>query len=309
MDRWIRLLALTAMVVLAPLASRVQAQVRGVYPLGMSATGSGVTPPAGITYANAFLAYSRDALVGPDGEVVTTGQNSVFMDLNTITWVAPRPIASLGNARYSFSATLPFANNSLATDSAGALSGGGGFADAFVQPAILGWTIGHLALKTALGFLAPTGQYTAGANDNVGSGYWTLSVSSGQTLSLGASGGTVISAFEMYEFHGTQGGSQVHPGQTLDLDYSIMQRIGSRADVIVQFGIVGYGQWQTTATTGSSVTPADSASRYIVNALGAGANVQLPARLVSLGVRYFHEFADRSTYKGNSLQISFSVSF
>ena len=41
------------------LISSASAQVRGVYPLGMTATNSGVTPQAGFTYTNQFLFYSR----------------------------------------------------------------------------------------------------------------------------------------------------------------------------------------------------------------------------------------------------------
>jgi hypothetical protein len=52
---------------------QAQAQVRGVYPLGMSALNSGVTPEPGFTYSNLFLFYSRNQFVGPAGEVLATG--------------------------------------------------------------------------------------------------------------------------------------------------------------------------------------------------------------------------------------------
>ena len=42
------------------LAMPAPAQNRGVYPLGMSATNSGVTPEPGVSYANQLLFYSRD---------------------------------------------------------------------------------------------------------------------------------------------------------------------------------------------------------------------------------------------------------
>ena len=51
------------------------------------------------------------------------------MDMNSFVWVSEKQIGALGGARFSFSATLPIANNSLSSDTAGALSGGGGFAD------------------------------------------------------------------------------------------------------------------------------------------------------------------------------------
>src|SRR5688572_32842710 len=86
----------------------------------------------------------------------------------------------LGGAKFSMAATLPIANNSLSSDVTGAISGGGGLADSFYQPAILGWHFERLDIKAAYGFLAPTGSFDAGDNDNVGSGYWTHVVSWGR---------------------------------------------------------------------------------------------------------------------------------
>ena len=40
--------------------SPAQAQSRGVYPLGMSSTNSGVTPAPGFTYSNQLLFYYRN---------------------------------------------------------------------------------------------------------------------------------------------------------------------------------------------------------------------------------------------------------
>jgi hypothetical protein len=94
-------------------AEPMQAQVRGVYPAGMSATNSGVTPESGFSYSNLLAIYSRNKFVGPDGEVLVTGAQSVVMDLNSFVWVSRRRI--LG-ARFSMSATLPVANNSLTSD-------------------------------------------------------------------------------------------------------------------------------------------------------------------------------------------------
>src|SRR5215217_6023623 len=147
------------------------AQNRGVYPLGMSATNSGATPAAGLTYTNLFILYARDESRGADGEVLATGGNSVLMDMNTFAWASRKSI--LGGARYAASATLPFANNSLSSDASGAVSGGGGFADSYYQPLILGWEKPRVGFKAIYGFLAPTGRFAAGATDNVGSGYWT----------------------------------------------------------------------------------------------------------------------------------------
>lgn len=284
-----------------------QAQVRGVYPLGMSATNSGVTPTSGFTYSNQLLIYSRDRLKGPNGEVLATGNNSVVMDMNTLAWVSRKEI--FGGAKFSMSATLPVANNSLTSDVTGPISGGAGFADSYYQPFILGWNKSRVAVRAVYGFLAPTGTFDADANDNVGSGYWTHALSSGQTFYLTANKATSVSAFEMYEFHTTQKQTNVHPGQTLNLDYSLTHSIGLGDKSSLQAGLVGYNQWQTTDKTGPTITPQQSTAHYQVNAVGFFSNVMLPWHKSSVGFKYFKEFANRSTFQGYSVQISGSLYF
>jgi hypothetical protein len=286
-----------------------QAQVRGVYPPGMNATNSGVTPASGFTYSNLFLFYSRDQLRGPSGEILATGQNSVMMDMNSFVWVSKKQIGVLGGAKFSLSATLPIANNSLTSDVQGPFSGGGGFADSYYQPLILGWQKKWADVRVVYGFLVPTGKFNAGANNNVGSGYWTNVASAGETFYLTDSKMTAVSAFEMYEFHSTQQGTNIHPGQTFDLDYSITQTFPLQRDLRLQLGVAGYGQWQTTDKNGPTVTSAQAAAHYKVNALGFATNVVLPVRKVSLGVKYFREFSNRSTFQGYSMQISGAVTF
>ena len=146
-----------------------------------------------------------------------------MMDMNSFVWVSEKQIGTLGGARFSMSATLPIANNSLTSDVQGALSGGGGFADSYYQPFILGWQKKYADVRAVYGFLAPTGRFDSTSNNNVGSGYWTHVASAGETFYLTPNKGTVVSAFQMYEFHGTQQGTHIHPGQNVDLDYSVTQ--------------------------------------------------------------------------------------
>lgn len=283
----------------------MQAQVRGVYPLGMSATNSGVTPESGFSYSNLLAIYSRDKFVGTDGELLATGQQSVVMDLNSFVWVSKRRI--LG-ARFSMSATLPIANNSLTSDVEGAISGGEGFADSYYQPFILGWDTKRAAIRAVYGFLAPTGKFKAGANDNVGSGYWTHALSSGQTFYLTKNKATSVSAFQMYEIHTTQAETKIHPGQTLNLDYSVTHAFSVADALRLQIGMVGYQQWQLTDKTGPAITPEQANAHYKVNAVGVASNVNVTSK-INVGFKYFQEFANRSTFQGHSIQFSGSVSF
>lgn len=273
----------------------------------MNATNAGVTPASGVTYSNLFIFNARDELKGPDGERQATGSNAVMIDLNTFVWVSRSPVP--GGARLSATATLLVSNSSLTSDTEGQLSAGGGFGDSFYQPFILGWDAQRVGIRAAYGVLAPTGKFNAGASDNVGSGYWTHAPSTGVTVFLTKSGKTALSAFHMYEFHTTQESTNIHPGQTANLDYSLTQTVTVPGNRQLQLGLIGYGQWQTTDKTGPDVSEEGSRARYSVNALGFAANLSLPDRKVSLGLKFFKEFSNRSTYQGSTLHISGAVAF
>jgi hypothetical protein len=203
------------------MAASSYAQNRGVYPLGMTAINSGLMPESTFTYSNQFLLYTRDEAKDNEGNTLpVTGNHLVILDMNTITWVMQE--RKLLGAQYAASATLPYAKNDLTSDLEGYLSGGSGFGDSYYLPVILGWRWTRAAVRAMYGFLAPTGRFRAGANDNVGSGYWTHALSSGQTFYLTRDKHLALSTFELYEFHTEQEGTGIHPGETFNLDYSFL---------------------------------------------------------------------------------------
>jgi hypothetical protein len=227
------------------------------------------------------------------------------MDMNTLVWVSPTEF--LGGARFGMSATLPIASNSLTSDIAGTLNAGGGLADSYYQPFILGWQKKWIDFRLIYGFLASTGRFSAGAANNVGSGYWTQTAAAGQTFYLTSGNRTAVPVFEMYEFHGMQEGSKIHPGDTIDLDYSITRTFRLGDQLHLQMGLAGYGQYQTTDKRGPSVTPTLAADRYVVDALGAAANLVLLKSQANVGIKYFKEFSTRLTFQGYSVQITAAI--
>jgi hypothetical protein len=88
--------------------------------------------------ANQLQFHARDESKANDGStLLVAGQNAVVMHMNSFVWVSPRTL--LGGAHYSASATVPIAKNQLISDIHGQLSGGGGLADSYYLPFILGW--------------------------------------------------------------------------------------------------------------------------------------------------------------------------
>lgn len=287
----------------------VRSQSRGVYPLGMTAVGSGVTPNPGFTYANQLLFYARDESKANDGSSLpVSGRNAAIMDMNSFVWVSNWRL--LGGAHYSAVATLPIAKNQLVSDIHGQLSGGGGFADSYYLPLILGWNKERASIRALAGFLAPTGRFTQGASDNVGSGYWTPTLSSGQTLQLTRDNSLTLSAFELYEWHTTQHGTGTKPGDTINVDYSLVRTFSlPKRRARLQVGVTGYEQRQTTQKTGPAITDEQSRERYAINGLGFVTHVVFPNQRLNVGVRFFEEFANRAAYQGYSLQVAGTVSF
>ena len=289
------------------ICTEAQAQVRGVYPTGMNAIGAGVAPGPGLAYSNLFIVNSRDERVGSDGETLATGQQSVLLDLNTFAWGSDGAV--LGGARVGATATIILSKNSLTSDVAGSLGGGSGLGDLFVQPLILGWTKGQVDLRAAYGIVAPTGRFEAGADDNVGSGYWTHALSAGVTLNTSTEKTSSLSTFVMYESHEKQETTNVRPGDTLTLDASWMHVNRRREERPVQFGIVGYAQWQTSDKRGPDVTPADSRDRYRVYALGIATGINWSKHRSGIALKFFREFDARSSFEGYSVQLSAAVAF
>jgi hypothetical protein len=158
------------------------------------------------------------------------------------------------------------------------------------------------------GFLAPTGRFSTGEKDNVGSGYWTHALSTGQTFYLTRSKLLSLSAFQMYEFHTVQEGTGVHPGETFDLDYSLMYSLVHTRRFQLQGGLAGYEQRQTTAKTGPGISLTASKERYVINGFGFAVLGVLP-KWASVGLKYFREFANRATFQGSSLQVVASIGF
>ena len=79
---------------------------------------------------------------------------------------------------------------------------------------------------------------------------------------------------------------------------------------LLQVGLIGYEQVQTTDNTGPNVIPqVAAATHYKVNALGASADILLLGRKTFLGFKYLKEFSNKSTVQGKSIQIYAAITF
>jgi hypothetical protein len=308
-------------------------QQKGQWVPGQAGLDAGILPDPGLTYASLNVNYSANALNNSSGNKLPgiTGTFS-FWAIENVLYYVPK-IKILGG-KLAFMAALPAANGSLTADvgvpSLGippqfGLNGGGyGFADSWFQPLTLGWNLKRVDTFVAYAFTAPTGRYTPGASDNVGSGYWGNNLESNSTVYLTKNRGTTANLLADWEVHGQRNVasfpagqvSHITPGQAFTIEWGIGQflPLDKQMHKLLEFGLVGYDQWQISANGGTYLVAGlpVAASRvpyYSVHAVGFQTNLILPAKNLAFVFKYEPEYSAKARPQGRTIVFGGSYTF
>ena len=302
------------------------AQQKGQWVPGQFGLNAGVIPEPGITYANLAVNYSASRLNNSNGNQIlqsVTGTYSFWADENILFYVPKHKM--LGGYFMPY-ISINVANGSLVADfppllpaigSGTNLSGGGsGFADLYVQPINFGWHFAkRVDFNAGYSFVAPTGRYSPGASNNVGSGYWGNDITSGTTLYITKNQGTTANLTTDWEVHGqktvasavTGQLSKITPGQAFTDEWGIGQVLPLKKNMtqLAQLGVVGYDQWQVSSNAGNYLVAGlpVAASRvpyYSVHAIGVQANYILPAKDILLFFKYYDEYSAKARPQGRT---------
>jgi hypothetical protein len=295
------------------------AQQKGQWVPGQFGLNAGVIPDPGIIYANLALNYSASQLYGPSGNRIlqnVTGTYSFWVDENIFYYVPHHKF--LGGYFMPY-VVLSYATGSLVADlpviPGTNLSGGGsGFADMYVQPLNLGWHFSKRAdFNVGYAFVAPTGRFTQGASDNVGSGYWGNDLTSGTTFYITKNQGTTANLATDWEIHGEKRGTNITPGQTFTMEWGFGQVLPLKKDMsrLLQFGLVGYDQWQVSHSSGTLTVagipiPESSIPFYSVHAVGVQTNFILPAKDLLGFFKYYDEYRALARPEGRTFVFGLS---
>jgi hypothetical protein len=312
--------ALLTVVILGHLA---MAQQKGQWVPGQFGLNAGVIPQPGITYANLAINYSATELYGPGGNRIlqnVTGTYSFWADENVIYFVPEHkilggyfmPYISINYASGSLVADIPEIPGVIA--GAPLSAGGSGLADTYVQPVNIGWHIKkRVDFNAGYSFVAPTGRYTAGASNNVGSGYWGNDITSGTTLYITKNHATTLNLATDWEIHGSKKIASIPsgqfsnktPGQTFTIEWGLGQVLPLKKNMsmLAQLGVVGYDQWQVSNNGGTVIaagTPlaASLIPFYSVHGIGVQSNFILPAKNFVFFFKYYDQYRALATVKG-----------
>ena len=293
----------------------LRAQQKGQYMPGQYGLNAGILPSPGFTYADMELNYSSDTVNG------TTG-NSIFAKPTLNIWVVENILEYVPDTKFlggnlGFMIIVPtVANGSLTLENLNLSGSTFGFADTWVQPFMVGWHLKRADIQVGDAFMTPTGRYSPGALNNIGSGYFGNHVTMGATVYVTKNKGTSASLFTDWEVHGSRQGTNntaKTPGQAFTDEWGVGQVLPLKKNLsqLLQVGVIGYDQWQITDNGGTFavsgplgnviILPASPLPYYSVHAVGGQLNYIRPATNLLLFFKFEHEYKSYSHTLGNTI--------
>lgn len=167
-------------------ASSAWSQQKPQWMPGQVGLNAGILPSPGFTYVNMAINYDAGSFNDRNGNAVPVTGNYNVWAIENIFYYVPNTKFLGGNL--GFMVIFPtLANGSLVADfpkfpNLGVTGGGYGVADLWVQPFTLGWHLKRADIQVGDAFMVPTGRYTPGATNNIGTGYFGNHLQTGTTL-------------------------------------------------------------------------------------------------------------------------------
>ena len=312
----------------------LRAQQHGQYQPGQYGLNAGVLPDPGITYVDLNLNYNAGRLNLANGNAVNvTGTFNIWAIENIFFYV---PKSKVFGAKFapmitfpiiaSGSLTLPYLGNGVTVG-----TGDFGLADTWFQPVTLGWHLPRADVWAVYAFMAPTGRYSPGATNNIGSGYWGNDFSGAGTFYLTKNMGTTFNFMGNWEIHGSKTtrssdistalgtlpvNVQVTPGAAFTDEWGLGQAIPlnkpflktTHITKVAQLGLIGYDQAQVSRNT-SSNSIVNAYERllpfYYAHAIGLQANYIDLARDWNAFFKWEHGYSSKGTTQGTTIVFGF----
>jgi hypothetical protein len=303
--------------VLSSTGSLMHAQQKPQWMPGQEGLNAGILPSPGFTYVNMDVNYDAGTYNDMNGKAIPVSGTYNVWAIENIFYYVPNIKALGGNLGFMVMFPTP-ASGSLDADIANpqlpnlsAAAGGSGLADLWLQPVNLGWHLKRADLQVMDGFMIPTGRYSPGASNNVGTGYFGNHLQTATTFYITKNKGTSANLFTDWEVHGSRSGinnTSKTPGQAFTDEWGVGQVLPLKKDEsqLLQVGVIGYDQWQVTANggtvpIGNVLLPASVIPYYSVHAVGGQLNYILTAKNLSFFFKYEHEYKAYSHTLGNTI--------
>ncbi len=287
------------------------AQFLGHNIAGDFGVGSGTQPDPGNYLSALYLRYDGDAIRDRNGDSIAFpgGGGDLTVNGYGIGWWYVSE-AKLWGGNYSFMAWPSWSDNKLEIPVLGQeQSTSTNFGDLYVQPINLGWRTQRADFTAGLGVFAPTGSYTAGADDNGGMGMWSFEIFGGTTVYFDDAKTWTFAATAFYETHTEKEDTNITVGDLVTIEGGLGK---SFLDGAASVGIAYFAQWKISDDDLGGFVPSDELDFIGRNrGFGIGPEVTLPLASKNrfygvANLRYLWESGVRSSVEGDILMLTFT---
>ena len=282
-------------------------QERGQYIPGTGGLNSGIQTPEGITYANLLIWYPSTKFKDRNGNTAAIDFDlDLLVDLNLLAYTTKKKF--LG-ANYGMAIVVPIVNSPVSLPRLGAGISPTGIGDIYIEPINLGWKRKKADVKVAYGFIAPTGKFGA-PNDTTTTDYWGHQITFASTVYLDKTKLTQFSFNTNWEFHQKKRHEDLKVGNNMTLEAGVGKIfVKNQGKQLIQFGVVGYAEFQLTNDKGTAVPALTANNKDRVFAIGPEFGVILPTKKFNFLIRVLPEFGARNRTQGVTAVFAIGKSF
>jgi hypothetical protein len=182
-----------------------------------------------------------------------------------------------------------------------------GIGDLFVQPLWLGWSLPNWDSDLGYGFYAPTGKFTAGSSGNIGLGFWGQQFEGTVAWYPSATRSTALVGTLTYEINQKVEGRDITPGQRLSFNLGMSHTSPLDSDLLLELGLLGYGQWQITDDAGADAFLANVHDRIF--GIGPQIGLTYVPWKSAVTFKWVHELGAEDRFQGDNFTLNFAVAF
>ncbi|MCM3869201.1 MAG: transporter [Pyrinomonadaceae bacterium] len=284
-------------------------QQRGQYLPGFTGLNSGIQAPEGITYANLFFWYPTSTFKDNNGNKAAINFDlDLIADFNILAYTTK---AKFLGANYGMMVAIPVVNNAIDLPNLNLGTNPAGIGDSYFEPINLGWKLKKADVKLAYGFVAPTGKFdSSGGTDTTTTDYWGHEITFATTAYLDKTKLTQVSVNTNWEFHQKKRHTDVKVGNNMTIEGGVGKIfVKNQGKQLIQFGAIGYAEFQLTNDSGTAVNPATVNNKDRVFAIGPEFGVILPTKKFNFLARVLPEFGARNRTQGVTVVFAIGKSF
>jgi hypothetical protein len=259
---------------------------------------AGAMAPPGIYIGGLGANLATDEFMTPDGTAVNGPEFNQWV-FGPVVMVVTK--AKILGANYGAMAAVPFSNTAMDFPQLGAdTSSGTALSQTYVVPLMLGWHFKRADVAFHYAFYAPTGRYSPGAVDNTSLGMWSNEFSLRGTYFFDKDKDIHASLAAFYDINGKKDSIDYTQGNPLTLMGGVGANYG-KGKYFGWAGVVGYAQWQVTATTGSDVPLVVANNKSQIYGVGP----EITTLQGALTLRYIRQFGGRYSTQGDTFYAQF----